>query len=239
MDRKHNPEFTMLELYAAYRDYNWMMELVEQMFTEAARAVTGGSTTARIGELEIDFAPPYRRITMLDAIRERTGRDLRGAPEDRLRALAKEFGVEKIEPNAGAGKLIDEIFSAAVEPHLIQPTFITDYPIETSPLAKKHRSADGLVERFELFINGMEMANAFSELNDPLDQRARLEDQAKLRARGDEEAMTLDEDFIRALEIGMPPTAGLGVGIDRLTMLLTGAESIRDVILFPTMRPLA
>ncbi len=235
MDRTHNPEFTMLELYVAYHDYRWMMSLVEQMIHEVAVALNSGAKV-KIGGQEIDFTPPWKRITMFDAIKEYTGKDLRGKNESELRSAAKELHVE-LEPSAGAGKIVDEIFSVKVEPHLIQPTFIMDYPVEMSPLAKKHRSEAGLVERFEAIVNGQEICNAFSELNDPLDQRARFEEQAKLRERGDEEAQSLDEDFLRALEYGMPPTAGLGIGIDRLTMLLTGQESIRDVIFFPQMKP--
>ncbi len=235
MDKKHNPEFTMLEVYVAYKDYTWMMDLVETMFGEVCMAVHG-SDTVRVGDRTISLAPPFKRISMLDAIREHTGRDVRGMTEAELRAVAKGIGLE-LDPKIGSGKIIDEIFSAVVEPNLIQPTFITDYPIEMSPLAKNHRREAGLVERFELIVNGAELANCFTELNDPVEQRRRLEEQARLRARGDEEAMTLDEDFLRALEIGMPPTAGLGVGIDRMVMLITGEESIRDVVLFPTMRP--
>ncbi len=235
MDKSHNPEFTMLELYVSYKDYNWMMDLVEKMIHSVALTVTGGARV-KVGENGIDFTPPWKRITMLDSIREITGEDLAGKSEDELAAIAKKHRVE-VERSMGAGKIIDAIFSGLVEPMLIQPTFITDYPIEMSPLAKRHRSKPGLVERFELMCNGHELANAFSELNDPLDQRSRFEDQAKLKARGDEEAMVIDEDFLRALEYGMPPTAGLGIGIDRLTMVLTDRESIRDVIFFPQMKP--
>ncbi len=235
MDRNHNPEFTMMELYVAYKDYNWMMDLVEEMLSQINRAVNG-TNTAIIGGNSIDFTPPFRRIPMLELIREATGEDLEGKDEAGLRDAANRLHVE-IDESFGPGKIIDEIFSAKVEDTLIQPTFITDYPVELSPLAKKHRSKPGMVERFELYINGMEIANCFSELNDPLDQKERLLEQARLRARGDDEAMTFDEDFIETMEYGMPPTAGLGIGIDRLTMLMTGAESIRDVILFPTMRP--
>lgn len=235
MDRSHNPEFTMLELYVPYKDYIWMMELVEQMLSSACIAINGASK-ATIQETGIDFTPPYKRMAMLDSIRQHTLHDLHGLNENDLRVVAKKLHVD-LAPEFGPGKIIDDIFSVHVQPNLIQPTFITDYPLEMSPLAKKHRSKDGLVERFELFINGQEIANAFSELNDPIDQRQRFEEQARLRARGDAEAMTFDEDFLEALEYGMPPTAGLGIGIDRLTMLLADAESIRDVILFPTMRP--
>jgi lysyl-tRNA synthetase class 2 len=235
MDRTHNPEFTMLELYVAYHDYRWMMELVEEMIHSVAVALNG-SAKVRLGNHEIDFTPPWKRITMFDAIQEYTGRKLRTKNESELRVIAKELHVDA-EPSAGAGKIIDEIFSVKVQPYLVQPTFIMDYPVEMSPLAKKHRTEEGLVERFEGIVNGQEICNAFSELNDPLDQRARFEDQARLKERGDEEAQTLDEDFLRALEYGMPPTAGLGIGIDRLTMLLTGQDSIRDVIFFPQMKP--
>jgi len=235
MDRNHNPEFTMLELYVAFKDYNWMMELVEEMLFAINQAVNSTSTAVVAGHT-IDFTPPYTRKTMFDAIREQTGEDIRALDEAGLRAVAKRLGIE-LEESDGSGRIIDTIFSERVEQTLIQPTFITDYPLELSPLAKKHRTEPGLVERFELYVNGQEIANAFSELNDPIDQKQRFLDQAALRMRGDEEAMTYDEDYIETLEYGMPPTAGLGVGVDRLTMLLTGAESIRDVILFPTMRP--
>ncbi len=235
MDRTHNPEFTMMEVYVAYRDYLWMMGLVEQMIYSVALALNGNAKV-KLGEHEIDFTPPWKRMTMFGAIEEYTGLKLQGKDEVQLRSVAKEFHVD-IEPAAGPGKIVDEIFSVKVQPHLIQPTFIMDYPVEMSPLAKKHRSEAGLVERFEGMVNGQEICNAFSELNDPLDQRARFEDQVRLKERGDDEAQTLDEDFLRALEYGMPPTAGLGIGIDRLTMVLTGQESIRDVIFFPQMKP--
>lgn len=235
MDKTHNPEFTMLELYVAYKDYIWMMELVEQMISNIALKVHG-TTKIKVGNSEIDFTPPWTRLTMYDAIKQFTGKDISNSTEVELHKLAKELHVE-VDPNANGGKVIDEIFGELVEPKLIQPTFITDYPIEMSPLAKKHRSKEGVVERFEAIVNGSELCNAFSELNDPLDQRARFEEQAKLRARGDEEANVLDEDFLRALEYGMPPTAGLGIGIDRLTMLMTNQDSIRDVLFFPQMKP--
>ncbi|MBI5474705.1 MAG: lysine--tRNA ligase [Ignavibacteriae bacterium] len=242
MDRTHNPEFTMLEIYVAYKDYIWMMEMVEQLINRVAMAING-STKVMLGENEVDFAPPWTRLTMFDAIEKYTGRELRaksampaGRQEEQLRQVAKELGVE-IPAGAGAGAIIDEIFSEKVEHHLIQPTFITDYPVEMSPLAKRHRSEAGLVERFEAICNGKEICNAFSELNDPLDQRARFEEQMRMKAAGQEEVQPLDEDFLRALEYGMPPTAGLGIGIDRLTMLLTGQDSIRDVIFFPQMKP--
>lgn len=235
MDRSHNPEFTMLELYVAYTDYIWMMELVEELFGKVAVAVNGSMKVSFESHV-IDFTPPFKRLTIYDAIKEYTGRSLRGKSEPELRSVAKGLHVE-VAPTDGAGAIIDTIFSNVIAPHLIQPTFITDYPLEMSPLAKKHRSEPGLVERFELIVNGQELCNAFSELNDPIDQRARFEEQMKLRARGHEEAQMLDEDFIRAIEYGMPPAAGLGVGIDRLTMIMTNQHSIRDVILFPQMRP--
>ncbi len=235
MDRSHNPEFTMLEVYVAYKDYLWMMGLVEELVSTAAREVNG-STKLRIAGKDIDFSPPWKRLTMTDAIREHTGADIRGKGVEELRRLARELHVE-VAPADGAGKIIDEIFSEKVEGHLLQPTFITDYPLEMSPLAKRHRSEKGLVERFEVICNGHELCNAFSELNDPLDQRARFEEQMRARAKGEEEFQPLDEDFLRALEYGMPPTAGLGIGIDRLTMLLTMQDSIRDVIFFPQMKP--
>ena len=235
MDRFHNPEFTMLELYVAYKDYHWMMEFVENLFNHVAQNVLGTVKLPFNGE-EIDLTPPWRRLSMLDAIREYTGEDISGMDEDALRKTAKKLDVE-VSPEMGAGKIIDEIFGEHVEPKLIQPTFITNYPIEMSPLAKKHRDNPRLVERFEPIIAGKEMANAFSELNDPIDQRQRFMEQMKLKDRGDQEAQVLDEDFLRALEVGMPPTAGLGIGIDRLVMLFTGQKSIRDVIFFPQMRP--
>ena len=235
IDRTHNPEFTMMELYVAYRDYRWMMELVEQMICSIA-IVVNGSARAAVGSSEIDFAPPWRRVSMFSAIEERTGKNLRGRTETELRAIAKELQID-LDPAFSSGAIINAVFGEKVEPFLVQPTFVTDYPVEMSPLAKRHRTEAGLVERFEAIINGKEICNAFTELNDPLDQRARFEEQMGLRARGDEEAQVLDEDYLRALEYGMPPTAGLGIGIDRLTMLLTNQDSIRDVILFPQMKP--
>jgi lysyl-tRNA synthetase class 2 len=235
MDRDHNPEFTMMELYVAYRDYVFMQSLVEDMVHAVCKNVLGTDTVTHQGT-ELRFSPPWERIPFFEAIRKHTGEDCSDMDVPRLKALAARLRLQ-IEGNPGRGKWLDEIFSQTVQPHLIQPTFITDYPIELSPLAKKHRSAPGLVERFEGFVAGRELCNAFSELNDPLDQRRRFQDQAGLRAAGDEEAMLLDEDFLRALEYGMPPTAGLGIGVDRLTMLLTNAPTIRDVILFPAMRP--
>jgi lysyl-tRNA synthetase class 2 len=235
MDRTHNPEFTMLEVYVALKDYIWMMGLVEDMVNKVALAVNGSSKVQH-GSRVIDFTPPWKRITMIDAIKERTGLDIRGMDEQALRHAAASIQVE-VGPTDGAGTIIDGIFSEKVEPHLIQPTFVMDYPLSMSPLAKRHRTEEGLVERFEAICNGQEICNAFSELNDPLDQRARFEEQMRNRARGEVEVQPLDEDYLRALEYGMPPTAGLGIGIDRLTMLLTGQDSIRDVIFFPQMKP--
>jgi lysyl-tRNA synthetase class 2 len=235
MDRTHNPEFTMMELYVAYRDYRWMMELVEQMIHSIAIALNG-SPSVVLGDSVVNFTPPWQRLTMFGAIEHYCGKQLRGNNEQELRKAAKDLNID-LDPKIGPGKIIDEIFSVTVQPNLIQPTFIMDYPVELSPLAKKHRTEEGLVERFEGFVNGQEICNAFSELNDPIDQRARFEDQMKLRERGDDEAQRLDEDFLRALEYGMPPTAGLGIGIDRLVMLLTQQDHIRDVIFFPQMRP--
>ena len=234
MDRTHNPEYTAMEIYVAYKDYNWMMEMVEELLSSIAVEVLG-TTEITVGENQISLKPPFKRISMLDAIAEYTGKNLAGLDEQQMRAVAKELRVE-LDDGIGTGKIIDEIFSEKVEAHLIQPTFITDYPIETSPLAKKHRKNPELTERFELMINGAELANAFSELNDPADQRQRLEEQTQLKERGDDEAMVIDEDFLYALEVGMPPTAGLGIGIDRLVMLLTDSKSIQDVIFFPQMR---
>ncbi|HET6400120.1 MAG TPA: lysine--tRNA ligase [Candidatus Kapabacteria bacterium] len=237
MDKNHSPEFTMAEIYIAYKDYGWMMSFTEQLFAEVARSVNGGSMDVVTADgTSLNFTPPYRRLSMCDSIREYAGVDVSEMNEDELRITAKKLGVA-IEPSAGAGKTIDEIFSVKVEHHLIQPTFITDFPLSMSPLAKLHKTKPGLVERFELYVNRQELTNAFSELNDPLDQRARFEEQARLRTKGDEEAMILDEDFLRAMEYGMPPMAGLGFGIDRLVMIMTGEESIRDVVLFPAMRP--
>lgn len=237
MDRTHNPEFTALEFYVAYKDYVWMMHVTEQMLERVARALSpDGGSRAVVGENEIEFAGPYRRLTMYEAIREYTGIDVESADEAALRSYCRQEHIE-IDATMGKAKLIDEIFGEKVEGHLIQPTFLIDYPVEMSPLTKKHRSSPGLVERFELFVNGKEVANAYTELNDPIDQRERFEDQLRLAARGDEEAMAMDEDFLRALEYGMPPTAGIGFGIDRLTMLFTGQASIQEVLFFPQMRP--
>lgn len=236
MDRTHNPEFTALEFYVAYKDYHWMMEVTEQMLERVARALhESGEASVQVGENTIQFAGPYRRLTMYDAIREYTGLDVEAAEEHELRVYCRKEGIE-IDGTMGKAKLIDEIFGEKVEGHLIQPTFLIDYPVEMSPLTKKHRSKPGLVERFELFVNGKEVANAYSELNDPIEQRARFEDQLRLAERGDEEAMAMDDDFIRALEYGMPPTAGIGFGIDRLAMLFTGQASIQEVLFFPQMR---
>jgi lysyl-tRNA synthetase class 2 len=235
MDRTHNPEFTSMEIYVAYKDYIWMMEMVENCIAYIAQEVNG-TLEAQIGENVIDFTPPYRRLSMYDSIKEYTGIDVSKMDEEGLRAVCKQLHIET-DKSMGKGKLVDEIFGAKVEDHLIQPTYITDYPIEMTPLAKKHRSEEGLVERFELFVNGKEIANAYSELNDPIDQRERFEDQLKLAARGDDEAMVLDEDFLRSLEYGMPPTSGLGIGIDRLTMMLTNQSSIQEVLFFPQMKP--
>jgi len=234
LSRVHNPEFTMMELYVAYRDYGWMMELVEELVEHLAIELHG-TPTVTVGGREISFARPWKRVRMFDAILEGTGRDLQGLDRNELADAANDLGLS-VELSMGPGKIIDEIFGECVEPDLIQPTFITDYPVALSPLAKRHRADAGLVERFEAICNGKEICNAFSELNDPRDQRARLEEQTQLRAGGDEEAMPIDEDYIRALEYGMPPTAGLGMGVDRLAMILTDQESIRDVILFPLLR---
>ena len=236
MDRSHNPEFTLLEMYQANADYHDMMRLAEEMISSAATEVAGSTVITYQGN-RIDVAPPWRRLTMLDAIREYADIDVKSCSDQDLRSACRQLGVEADGPAGGRGKLIDQIFSACVQEHLIQPTIIMDYPLETSPLAKRHRDDPALTERFEPFIAGGELGNAFSELNDPQDQRARFEAQMELRAGGDEEAQVLDEDFLRALEHGMPPTGGLGIGVDRLVMLLTDSPSIRDVILFPHMRP--
>ncbi len=235
IDRFHNPEFTMLELYVAYQDYHFMMELVESMISFTVNEVLGTSKVVYQGN-EIDFTPPWPRRKMGEVLKEYTGHEIIGQNKQELLSIAKQLNVS-IEAGAEIGNIIDEIFSELVEFHLIQPTFIIDYPIELSPLAKKHRSSNGLVERFECFIAGKEICNAFSELNDPIDQRQRFEQQVEYLRCGDEEAHVMDEDFIRSLEYGMPPTAGIGVGIDRVVMLLTDSPSIRDVIFFPHMRP--
>ena len=235
MDRTHNPEFSMVEIYVAYKDYNWMMDYTEMMIEKVAMDLHG-KTKLPVGEKEIDFARPFKRITMFDSIKEFTGIDISKLDESALRKVCADLGIHT-EASMGKGKLIDEIFGAKCEPHYIQPTFITDYPVEMSPLCKKHRSKEGLVERFELMVNGKELCNAYSELNDPIVQRARLEEQAKLMERGDNEAMYVDNDFIRALEYGMPPASGMGMGIDRLVMIMTNSPSIQDVLFFPQMRP--
>nr|WP_314478670.1 lysine--tRNA ligase [uncultured Porphyromonas sp.] len=235
MDRTHNPEFTAMEIYISYKDYNWMMAFTEQLLEFICLQVLG-TTKVRVGDKEIDFKAPFKRITMLDAIKEHTGIDISQMNEEELRATCKQLGIEADE-TMGVGKMIDEIFGEKCEGTYIQPTFITDYPKEMSPLTKEHRSNPRLTERFELMVNGKEIANAYSELNDPIDQRARFEDQLRLSEKGDDEAMFIDHDFLRALEYGMPPTSGMGIGMDRLVMLLTGQESIQEVLLFPQMRP--
>ena len=235
MDRTHNPEFTSMEIYVAYKDYVWMMEMTETCIEKVALAIHGQSVVP-VGNHQIDFAGPYERLSMFESIQKYTGIDVSEMDEAGLRQVCADLGIN-VDPSMGKGKLIDEIFGEKVEANLIQPTFITDYPIEMTPLAKKHRSKEGLVERFELFVNGKEIANAYSELNDPIDQRARFEDQLVLATRGDEEAMAMDEDFLRSLEYGMPPTAGLGIGIDRLVMLMTNQSTIQEVLFFPQMRP--
>jgi lysyl-tRNA synthetase class 2 len=235
MDKTHNPEFTCMEIYVAYKDYIWMMEFVEKMLEQIAIKLHG-TTKFAIGEYEIDFKAPYKRLTMTDAIKEYANVDITGMDEDQLRDTCKKLKVE-IEPSMGKGKLIDALFGEFCEKNLIQPTYIIDYPVEMSPLTKRHRSNPDLTERFELFVCGHELANAYSELNDPIDQRDRFEDQAKLKSKGDDEAMYIDYDFLRALEYGMPPTSGLGIGIDRLTMLMTNQPTIQDVLFFPQMRP--
>ena len=235
MSRFHNPEFTQCEFYVAYKDYVWMMDFIEDMFKRIVKKVCG-STKVSCGENKIDFEKKWERYSMYEAIEKFTSVDVSEMDEDSIRKVCKDMNV-KVDKSMGRGKLIDEIFGEKCEPNLIQPTYITDYPIEMSPLAKKHRDKDGLVERFELICNGKEICNAFSEINDPIDQRERFEEQVKLGNRGDDEAMVLDEDYLTALEYGMPPTAGIGIGIDRLTMILTDSESIQDVLFFPQMKP--
>lgn len=235
MSRFHNPEFTQVELYVAYKDYNWMMDLVEEMIEKVALDLHG-KTQVKVGDKIIDFKRPWKRYTMFEAIQHFTGIDISDMDEEGLRNTCQQLHVP-MDKTMGKGKLIDQIFGEKCEPNLIQPTFITDYPVEMSPLAKKHRSKPGLVERFEAICNSKEIANAFTELNDPIDQRRRFEEQLELGKRGDEEAMTLDEDFLRSLEFGMPPTAGLGIGIDRLCMIMTNSPSIQDVLFFPQMKP--
>jgi len=235
MDRNHNPEFTCMELYVQYKDYNWMMSFTEQLLEKICIAVNGKPETEIDGQV-ISFKAPYRRLPILEAIKEKTGHDLEGKSEDEIRAVCKELKLE-IDDTMGKGKLIDEIFGEFCEGTFIQPTFIIDYPVEMSPLTKMHRSKAGLTERFELMVNGKELANAYSELNDPIDQEERFKEQMRLADKGDDEAMIIDQDFLRALQYGMPPTSGIGIGIDRLVMLMTGHSYIQDVLLFPQMRP--
>lgn len=235
MDRTHNPEFTILEFYTAYKDYYWMMDTTEQLLEKAAMDV-GNSTEVHVGDKTISFKAPFKRISIYDAIKEHTGFDVSRMNEEQLRSVCQQLHIH-VDNTMGKGKLIDEIFGGKCEDHYVQPTFIIDYPVEMSPLTKKHRDKQGLVERFELIINGKEIANAYSELNDPIDQRERFEEQVQLMERGDHEAMFIDYDFLRALEYGMPPTSGIGFGIDRLCMLLTNQPSIQDVLFFPQMRP--
>lgn len=235
MDRTHNPEFTAMEIYVAYKDYNWMMNFTEQMLERICMDVLG-TTEVKFGDKEISFKAPYKRISMIDAIKENTGIDISGMNEEQLRDVCRQLNIEQDE-TMGKGKLIDEIFGAKCEGNYIQPTFITDYPIEMSPLTKKHRTNPELTERFELMVCGKEIANAYSELNDPIDQRERFMEQLSLSEKGDDEAMFIDQDFLRSLEYGMPPTSGMGIGMDRLTMFLTGQESIQEVLFFPQMRP--
>jgi len=235
MDRTHNPEFTVLEIYVAYKDYFWMMDFVEKMIEKVALALHD-KTLLTIGDKEIEFKAPYRRLPMLEAIKEFAGVDVEGMDEDELRKVCEKLNVP-VNKTMGTGKLIDAIFGEYCEEHLVQPTFIVDYPVETSPLTKRHRNNPNLTERFELFVNGKELANAYSELNDPVDQLERFKEQLKLKDKGDDEAMYIDMDFVRALEYGMPPTSGMGIGIDRLAMLMTNSPSIQDVIFFPQMRP--
>ncbi|MCM2301041.1 MAG: lysine--tRNA ligase [Flavobacteriaceae bacterium] len=235
MDRTHNPEFTVMELYVAYKDYNWMMEMTEQLLEKVA-IDSNKSTEVTVGKNIINFKAPYKRIPILDAIKEHTGFDIAGMNENQLKEVCKKLHIE-VEDSYGIGKMIDEIFGSTCEHHYIQPTFIIDYPKEMSPLTKEHRSNPALTERFELMVNGKELANAYSELNDPIDQRERFEDQLNLSAKGDDEAMFIDQDFLRALEYGMPPTSGIGIGIDRLVMLMTNNSSIQEVLFFPQMRP--
>ena len=235
MDRTHNPEFTVMELYVAYKDYNWMMETTETLLENVA-VDTQGSTAVKVGEKTIDFKAPYPRVPILEAIEKHTGIDICGMDEEKLRTTARSLEIE-VNDSMGVGKLIDEIFGSCCEHHYVQPTFITDYPKEMSPLTKIHRDKPGLTERFELLVNGKELANAYSELNDPIDQLERFEDQLSLSEKGDDEAMFIDQDFVRALEYGMPPTSGIGIGIDRLVMLMTDNSSIQEVLFFPQMRP--
>ncbi len=235
MDRTHNPEFTVMEIYVAYKDYKWMMDFTEEMIEKVAMDLHG-TTKVTLGNQEIDFRRPFKRITMLDAIKESTGYDIAGMDEARLRDVADCLGVE-VDDSMGKGKIIDEIFGEKAEPHMIQPTFLMDYPVEMSPLCKKHRDNPELTERFELIVNGKELCNAYTELNDPIDQLSRFQEQLKLSEKGDDEAMFIDLDFVRALEYGMPPTSGMGMGMDRLVMLMTNQTSIQEVLFFPQMRP--
>jgi lysyl-tRNA synthetase, class II len=235
MDRTHNPEFTVMEIYVAYKDYFWMMDFTEEMLEKVALALHG-TTQIQVGENTIDFKRPFKRLSMYDAIKEYTGIDISGKKEDELRTICKSIGVETNE-TMGKGKLIDAIFGEKCEHHMVQPTFIIDYPVEMSPLCKKHRNNPELTERFELMVNGKELCNAYTELNDPIDQLERFQDQLGLSEKGDDEAMYIDSDFVRALEYGMPPTSGMGIGIDRLAMIMTNQASIQDVLLFPQMRP--
>ena len=238
MDKFHNPEFTCMELYVQYKDYNWMMSFTEQLLETICKAVNNGSTEIKNGEHTISFKAPFRRLPILEAIKEKTGFDLTDKNEEEIRKIAtEELKIEGLDESFGKGKLIDEIFGEFCEGTFIQPTFITDYPVEMSPLTKMHRSKAGLTERFELMVNGKELANAYSELNDPIDQEERFKDQMKLADKGDDEAMIIDQDFLRALQYGMPPTSGIGIGIDRLCMLMTGKEFIQEVLLFPQMKP--
>ena len=235
MDRTHNPEFTVMEIYVAYKDYKWMMDFTEEMIERVALALHG-TTKVTLGDKEIDFKRPFKRISMIDSIKEHTGIDINGMNEEQLFKVCEDLGVET-DPSMGKGKLIDEIFGEKCEGNYIQPTFITDYPVEMSPLCKKHRENPELTERFELMVNGKELANAYSELNDPIDQLERFQDQLKLSEKGDDEAMFIDMDFVRSLEYGMPPTSGMGIGVDRLAMLMTNQQSIQEVLFFPQMRP--
>ena len=235
MDRNHNPEFTCMELYVQYKDYNWMMSFTEKLL-EAVCIAVNGSTERKVGDNVISFKAPYRRLPILDAIKEKTGFDCNGKSEEEIRAFCLEKGLE-VDETFGKGKLIDELFGEFCEGTFIQPTFITDYPVEMSPLTKMHRSKPGLTERFELMVNGKELANAYSELNDPLDQEERFKEQMRLADKGDDEAMIIDQDFLRALQYGMPPTSGIGIGIDRLVMLMTGQTTIQEVLFFPQMKP--
>ncbi|BAV94299.1 lysine--tRNA ligase [Ichthyobacterium seriolicida] len=235
MDKKHNPEFTVMELYVAYKDYNWMMNLTEELLEKITFAIHG-KTKIQVGKNEIEFSKPYKRISIIDSIEQHTGVNISGMDEKQLHKVCKKLGIQ-VDENLGKGKIIDEIFGEKCEKNIIQPTFITDYPIEMSPLSKRHRENSDLTERFELIVNGQEIANAYSELNDPIEQEERFKAQLELSKKGDDEAMFIDKDFIRALEYGMPPTAGIGIGIDRLVMMMTNNDSIQEVLFFPQMRP--